>query len=127
MNTGPVTKTILLTSVIALLSACGNDTATNADTKTNTDSKNVAANDTKFIKIEDAKEFLPGWSKDNVVIYNTVGEPDELHPTNGILVYRQEIMGYTQVYLIGTDFESLTLRPIAVKSMPKVSENGREY
>ncbi|MFL5763798.1 MAG: ABC transporter substrate-binding protein [Bacteroidia bacterium] len=127
MTTGPVTKSLLYSSVFALLTACGTETSTNTETKASADSKNVAANDTKYIKIEDAKEFLPDWSKENVLVYNVVGEPDEMHPTNGILVYRQEIMGYTQVYLIGTDFQTLTLRPIAVKSMPKISENGKEY
>src|SRR3954470_12057283 len=119
MTTGPVTKSLLYSSVFALLTACGTETSTNTETKASADSKNVAANDTKYIKIEDAKEFLPDWSKENVLVYNVIGEPDEMHPTNGILVSRQEIMGYTQVYLIGTDFQTLTLRPIAVKAMPK--------
>lgn len=118
-------KFFLVSSLVVLISACGgNDTATEA---TNEHSKNISADQTQFIKIEDATTFLPSWSKENVLVYNVVGEPDEMHPTNGILVYRSEIMGYTQVYLIGTDFQTLTLRPIAVKAMPTISENGKEY
>lgn len=115
---------LLIISLVVLFVACGGDETSSV---TNEDSKNISANQTKFIKIEDAKHFLPSWSKENILVYNVVGEPDELHPTNGIMVYRGEIMGYTQVYLIGTDFETLTLRPIAVKAMPAISENGKEY
>lgn len=122
----PALQYFIFISFSAFVSGCGSDDPA-TDTKVNADSKNVSADQTKYIKIEDAKIFLPSWSKENVVVYNVIGEPDELHPTNGILVYRQEIMGYTQVYIMGTDFETLTLRPIAVKEMPKVSENGKEY
>lgn len=118
-------KFFFISSLGVLLCACGGDDTTNEPT--NEHSKNISANQTKYIKIEDATTFLPSWSKENVLVYNVVGEPDEMHPTNGILVYRGEIMGYTQVYLIGTDFQALTLRPIAVKSMPTISENGKEY
>lgn len=115
----------IITALLILISSCGTDVP--SEITASEDGKNISADQIKYIKIEDAKEFLPAWSKENVLVYNVVGEPDELHPTNGILVYRQEIMGYTQVYLIGTDFRTLTLRPIAVKSMPKVSEDGKEY
>src|ERR1043165_2403439 len=125
MISQPVTRSLFFVSCLALLSACSNDAPD--ETKTNADSKSIAATETKYIKIEDAKEFLPEWSKENVLVYNVVGEPDEMHPTNGILVYRQEIMGYTQVYLIGTDYQTLTLRPIAVKAIPEASADGKQY
>lgn len=115
---------LLIASVIVFFIGCGGNETTSVINK---DSKNISADQTKFIQIEDATSFLPSWSKENVLVFNVVGEPDELHPTNGIIVYRSEIMGYTQVYLIGTDFQTLTLRPIAVKSMPTISENGKEY
>ncbi len=115
---------LLIVSLVLLFAACGVD---GTSTVINEDSKNISADQTKFIKIDDATSFLPSWSKENVLVFNVVGEPDELHPTNGIIVYRGEIMGYTQVYLIGTDYQTLTLRPIAVKSMPTISENGKEY
>lgn len=115
---------LLINSVVVLFTACGGETTSEIP---NEHSKNISADQTKYIKIEDATTFLPSWSKENVLVYNVVGEPDEMHPTNGIMVYRGEIMGYTQVYLIGTDFQTLTLRPIAVKAMPTISENGKEY
>ncbi len=112
-------------SFVALFAACSGDETTTVVSGDH--NKNISADETKFIKIDDAANFLPSWSKENVLVYNVVGEPDEMHPTNGIMVYRGEIMGYTQVYLIGTDFETLTLRPIAVKTMPTISANGKEY
>lgn len=115
----------LISSIAVLFTACSGDDSSVKDEKD--EHKNISADQTKFIKIDDAASFLPSWSKENVLVYHTVGEPDEMHPTNGIIVYRGEIMGYTQVYLIGTDFETLTLRPIAVKELPTISENGKEY
>ncbi|MGZ4077929.1 MAG: ABC transporter substrate-binding protein, partial [Bacteroidia bacterium] len=97
------------------------------DEKHDVNNDKMSPDQAKFIKIEDAKEFLPSWSKENVLVYHTVSEPDELHPTNGFLASRSEVLGYTQVYLISTDFESLTMRPMAIKAMPTVSENGKEY
>ncbi|MBL0328948.1 MAG: hypothetical protein IPP64_05925 [Bacteroidetes bacterium] len=117
---------LLISSLFLLFTACGGD-KTSENTDTNGDDKSISAHQTQYIKIEDATTFLPSWSKENTLVYNVVGEPDEMHPTNGIMVYRGEIMGYTQVYIIGTDFQTLTLRPIAVKDMPVVSENGKEY
>ena len=125
-NIKPALQLLVFTALTSFITSCGGNDASK-DGKTNEDSKNVSANQIKYIKIEDATSFLPSWSKENVLVYNVVGEPDEMHPTNGLLVYRSEIMGFTQVYIIGTDFQTLTLRPIAVKAMPKISENGKEY
>lgn len=125
-NFKPTLQLLAFAFMANFVSGCGGGDSS-SDIKSNEDIKSVSANQTKFIKIDDATVFLPSWSKENVLVYNVVGEPDEMHPTNGILVYRGEIMGYTQVYIVGTDFQTLTLRPIAVKAMPSVSENGKEY
>lgn len=113
-------------SFVSFLAACGggDDTSTK---ETNTNSQNISANQVKYIKIEDAKEFLPSWSKENVLIYHDIGEPDDMHPTNGTSAARTEIFGYTQVYLVGVDYQNLTTRPIAVKAMPAISADGKEY
>ena len=96
---------LLINFSVVLLTACGDGETSN--TTSNEHSKNISADQTKFIKIEDATTFLPSWSKENVLVYNVVGEPDEMHPTNGIIVYRSEIMGYTQVYPVS--YTHLTL------------------
>src|ERR1035437_2075907 len=113
----------LFLSPIVLIESCRNSSTTNE----NSTYQKISADQTKFIQIDDAKVFLPTWSKDNVLIVNEVSEPGDLHPTNSHTALCSEIMGYTQIYLLGTDFHTLTLRPIAVKSLPTVSENGLEY
>ncbi|MGZ6523401.1 MAG: hypothetical protein ACXVDT_16325, partial [Bacteroidia bacterium] len=110
INSRSVAKTTIYLCALAVLSSCGgNDSA--KDEKHDVNNDKMSPDQAKFIKIEDAKEFLPSWSKENVLVYHTVSEPDELHPTNGFLASRSEVLGYTQVYLISTDFESLTMRP----------------
>ncbi|MGQ0828330.1 MAG: ABC transporter substrate-binding protein [Bacteroidota bacterium] len=113
---------VLVTSVVS----CGGDDSSTT-TSANIHSQNVSADQVKFIKIDDAQNILPAWSKENVLVYHIIGEPDDMHPTNGNMAIRTEIMGYTQVYLVGTDYQKLALRPIAIKALPIVSENGKEY
>jgi peptide/nickel transport system substrate-binding protein len=125
-NIKSIANPLIYFSALALFVGCGGDGDTKGE-KHDADNDKISANQTKFIQIEDAKNFLPSWSKENVVVYHVIGEPDEMHPTNGFNAYRSEIMGYTQVYLIAIDFELLTMRPMAVKEMPTVSENGKEY
>lgn len=111
---------------IAFFFGCGaNESVKNDSASGHVEKSNQNAS--TYIKIEDSQAFLPSWSSENVMVYHIVGEPDEMHPTNGLNACRAEIMGYTQVFLIGTDFQSLTMRPIAVKSMPVISDNGKEY
>ncbi|MGI8892241.1 MAG: ABC transporter substrate-binding protein [Bacteroidia bacterium] len=91
-------------------------------------SQNVSVTDsTKYIQIADAGEFLPSWSKENVVVYHVIGEPDDMHPTNGNSAQRSEINIYTQMFLISSDFHRLALRPGIAKSMPIISDDELEY
>lgn len=113
-----------LSALVFFASCGGENTSTVAENK---DSENINASDVKYIKIEDAKTFDPSWSKENVLIYHDLSEPDDLHPCNGLSATRAEIMGYTQVYLVGVDYQNLCPRPIAVKALPTVSANGLEY
>lgn len=115
-------------SIISLLfmASCGGGEEKVID-KGGADSTTVEANETNFIKLDDATAFLPSWSKENVLIYHDIGEPDDMHPTNGSSGARSEVYGYTQVSLVGTDFQRLALRPIAIKELPTVSPDGREY
>lgn len=115
---------ISLTALSFLFSACGggdnNSSGNGGD--------NVSATDSvKYIKIPDAREFLPSWSKSNTLVYHDIGEPDDMHPTNGNSAARSEIFLYTQMFLIGTDFRELKPRPSLVKSMPEISADGLKY
>jgi ABC-type transport system substrate-binding protein len=93
----------------------------------NNSSQNETANVSAFVKLDDAKDFLPGWSKENTVIYHVISEPSDMHPTNGNSSPRVEINLYTQMSLINTDFHTPGMLPGLVKTLPTVSANGLEY
>lgn len=116
----------LLSAVLTMNSSCGGD-STSSDTKKDTLSTNISAKDVKYIQIPDATNMLPSWSTENVLVYHEIGEPDDMHPTNGASAARSDIMVNTQVYVVGTDYRNLTVRPIAVKAMPQISANELEF
>jgi peptide/nickel transport system substrate-binding protein len=110
-------------SLILILSSCGGN-----DSKKSVESKTASGNDSiKYIKLEDSKEFLPSWSKENVLVYHTIGEPDDMHPTNGTSAARSEIFLYTQMTLIQTDFRTLGLKPLLAKALPELSADNLNY
>jgi peptide/nickel transport system substrate-binding protein len=125
-----ITKTakgVFSISSLALLTACGNSDSPSNSASNDSLNKKVNVTDVKYIKIDDATSFLPGWSKENVLIYHDIVEPDDMHPCNGLSVSRSERMGYTQTYIIGVDFQNLTPRPVCVKSLPEISADGLNY
>lgn len=124
LKIGFISKVLVPLTFIGLTS-CGGDE--DPKSKENNKGKVVGANEVKYIKINDTSVFMPSWSKENVLIYHDIGEPDDMHPTNGTSAARTEIFGYTQVYLVGTDYQNLTIRPIAVKALPTVTEDGLTY
>ncbi len=72
----------------------------------------------------DSKE----WKTENTVVYHCVGEPDNLHPTNGNSSERTEIMLYTQVFLLQTNYPDLNVVcPQLAKTAPQISEDGLNY
>jgi peptide/nickel transport system substrate-binding protein len=115
----------LLTGAVALLfTSCGQ----NDSSKTTIPShNNTPVNQNKFVVFKDAEQFLPSWSTKNILVYHSVSQPDELHPTNGIAADRTEIFQYTQVYLINVDYQNLTIKPGAVEALPTVSPDGMSY
>ena len=86
-----------------------------------------SANLSPVIRIDDAKNFDPSWSKENTLVFHTTSEPDNLHPTNGNSLPRAEILYYTQEPLIRVDFENQSLIPCLIKSLPEVSADGLSY
>ena len=89
---------------------------------------NLSVSDSlKCIKKPDAKEFLPSWSTNNVLVYQIISEPDALHPTNGSSALRTEINLCTQGFLMQEDLQHLDVIPGVVKSMPLVSPDGLNY
>lgn len=112
-------------ALIVSLSSCGNG---DNDQSNNANGENVSATDSiKYIKIADSDTFLPSWSKENTLIYHNIGEPNDMHPTNGTAAARTEINIYTQMFLMQADFHNLGVQPGVAKAMPKISENALEY
>lgn len=112
-----------LFAAFVLTAGCGGGSKKKAN-----DSSSVSATeDAKFISIADATEIDPSWSKENTLVYHTIGEPDDMHPTNGNAAQRSEINLYTQMFLIQSDFHKLGLRPGVCKTMPTISEDGLSY
>jgi peptide/nickel transport system substrate-binding protein len=75
----------------------------------------------------DTSAFDPSWSKNNTLVYHTISEPDNLHPTNGSSGPRGEINLYIHMALIGTDLENQVVVPSLVKSLPTVDAAGLQY
>ncbi len=119
-------KNLFFLSIIAFFTSCGG-TGSTETAQDNPDSKSINAADVKFIKIADAATFDPSWSKENILVCHDLSEPDNMHPCNGLSGSRTERMGYTQVYLIGVDYENLAARPDAVKALPEISADGLEF
>lgn len=96
--------------------------------KSSADSAVVGVSDSvSYVKIEDSKDFLPDWSKENILVYHTIAEPDLLHPTNGTSSMRTDIFQFTQMFLIRLDFQTLQVAPGLLKSMPVLSPDGLSY
>jgi peptide/nickel transport system substrate-binding protein len=123
-NNNSFPKIVIFTfaSIITLYS-CGGGKERRSNT-----SQNVSATDsTKYVHIADAEEFLTSWSKENIVVYHVIGEPDDMHPTNGNSASRSEINLYTQMHLVTLDFHRLDLQPGVAKDMPVISEDELDY
>lgn len=67
------------------------------------------------------------WSKENILVYHNLSEPDALHPTNGVSADRFVIFSLIHRFIISYDLEKLNIRPDLVKSFPVISENELEY
>jgi len=111
-------------AILALfIVACGGN---NTSTSTNTEKSSDSTSKAKFIAFKDATQISPSWSKSNTLIYLTISQPDELHPTNSLSL-DIEINSYTQVYLVNIDYQNLTVKPQAIESLPTISADGIRY
>ncbi len=102
------------------ISSCGNG----EEQKINSTAKSdiAKATDSKYISFKDADACDPGWKKENTLIVHAIGDVDDMHPTNGtISANTQEILLYTQVHLIRSDYETLGLYPYLAKALPQIS------
>lgn len=80
-----------------------------------------------FVSNPDSKEFLKDWSAENVMVFHTTSQPDDLHPTNGNSSGRAFINNYTQLKLLASDIMNLSVRPDLVKTMPEISTDELHF
>ncbi|MFT5902350.1 MAG: hypothetical protein ACI9LA_001560, partial [Bacteroidia bacterium] len=64
------------------LVSCGSNSSTSEGGATSDDAIAEVGTLT-YVKIDDAAEVDPTWSDENTVVYHFIGEPDDMHPTNG--------------------------------------------
>jgi peptide/nickel transport system substrate-binding protein len=112
--------------LVAGLASCGGGETKKAST--DADNAVAEAGDLTYIKVDDAAEVNPDWSTENTVVFHMIGEPDDMHPTNGNAATRTFLHNYTQCYVMASDIIELKGgRPGVVKSDPEVSEDELEF
>ena len=115
--------TLFLSVVITLpfLFSCkGNKTASeHADI--------IGIDSSRYIRIPDADSLLPGWRTDNSVVNHWIGDPDNLHPTNGRTASRSWILSLTHNYLMRLDPVSMEVVPDLATAQPEISANKLEF
>lgn len=112
----------VMTASVVSLASCGGGNSD--DSATGADNKVAEAGDLTYIEVADATEIDPAWSKENTVVFHDIGEPDDMHPTNGNSASKTFIHNYTQDYLMASDIVELKgARPGVVKGGPIVSDD----
>lgn len=81
-----------------------------------------------FVHNRDAEDFQDDWSKENVVVYHVIGEPNDMHPTNGASGNRTFVHLLTQGFLMNGDLVDLSgVIPSLIVGPPSVSEDQLRY
>ncbi|MFC2176185.1 ABC transporter substrate-binding protein [Bacteroidota bacterium] len=107
------------------LASCGSDGS--EEEKASDNLKVEEVGDLTYVKIDDAKTFKSDWSKENTVVFHLIGEPDDMHPTNGNSASKSFVHNYTQKCLMASDIINLDVRPELVKAGPEISEDELEF
>lgn len=109
------------------LQSCGGSSSS-SDGESTADESVAEVGALTYVDIPDATEFLPDWSTENTVVFHFIGEPDDMHPTNGNASSRTFIQMYTQHYVVASDVIELKGgRADVVKGMPEISADELEF
>jgi len=108
MNKQNFWSTSILTTLVLGLAACGGGTT--EQTETAADNAVAEAGDLTYVKVADAAEVDPTWSNENTVVFHVIGEPDDMHPTNGNSATKTFLHNYTQNYVMASDIIKLDVR-----------------
>lgn len=113
---------VLYAFAATLLTACGGKGKNGAEIDQAERSENI-----KYVELPNTDSILPEWSKENVVVVQVVGDPDNLHPTNGIQASRSWVFQYTSNAVMRTDLLNLSIAPDLAVDMPEISEDRLTY
>ena len=81
----------------------------------------------QYITLENATKVEDDWSSKNIIIYHTIAEPDNLHPTNGTSAMRNEIFQYIHKTLVHLDYRSLEITTGLLTDIPILNAEGTSY
>lgn len=112
-----ITAVWALSGILFFASCINNDSADNKN--------NVQDHQSRLFA--DAKEFLPGWSKQNTLVVLGTADPVNLHPCAAPTVPSTAIRSLTEEYLMIVDLEHPKEIPLLIKSFPQVSKDGLQY
>lgn len=79
------------------------------------------------IHLPDTSHFALSWSRNNTLVAHLSAEPDNLHPAKGSSAPRNEVLQYTQAFLIITDYEKQELAPGLITKLPDASEDNTRF
>ena len=107
-----------LTGVVFLVSCQAPTTTNSASTK------KVEVSNQNFIRNSQAPNFLNDWSNENAIVYHVIGEPNDMHPTNGNSGNRSFVNNYIHGFLLTADLVNLKgVQPSLVKKTPVISKD----
>ncbi len=115
-------RSVLIFIIICVLSAC----TLHREENTNESLRDLS--DGLLEAFPNANEIDPTWSQENTIVYHVLGEPDDMHPTNGGSHLKSFIFSLTQAYLLEPDGNSPEgVKPSLVETLPIVSKDGLAY
>ncbi|MCB0397784.1 MAG: hypothetical protein KDD36_14110 [Flavobacteriales bacterium] len=113
---------------ITMAVGCGdNGASTNTEEKKRSGEVFQASAGRTYLKMEDADTFMSDWSTKNIVVCHSIGDPDNLHPTNGNTSPRTAIHNFIHRYLIASDPKNLSVMPDLVTSLPEISHDDLHF
>lgn len=107
---------------LLVFTSCGGNSGSDTDIN-----EAKQSDELKYVSLKNADTILPEWSKENVVVVQVVGDPDNLHPTNGVQAARSWIFQYTSNAVMRTDMMNLSIAPDLAVAMPTISEDKLSF
>lgn len=112
----------IATGCLVILSSCGKNSGSDAEIN-----QAEKSDELKFVSIKDADSISPDWRKENILVVQAVGDPDNLHPTNGLQAARSWVFQYTSNFILRTDILNLELTPDLAVALPTISEDKLSF